>query len=129
MGSDPDQHPSRATLAGETGRPAVRGEMVAPHRGRRCARIARRDDREYRAIFEGGATMRGAMQRRPNAGTISPRAARGAGSRRSLTVMPHRIPSRLLALPMVLVLAVPALAQTGLVKGKVVDAENKPVAD
>ena len=43
--------------------------------------------------------------------------------------MPHRIPSRLLALPMVLALAVPALAQTGLVKGKVVDAENKPVAD
>ncbi len=49
--------------------PAARGEMVAQHRGRRCARIARRDDREYRAIFEGGATMRGAMQRRPNAGT------------------------------------------------------------
>ena len=43
--------------------------------------------------------------------------------------MPHTIPSRLLALPMVLALAVPALAQTGLVKGKVVDAENKPVAD
>ena len=43
--------------------------------------------------------------------------------------MPHRIVSRLLAFPMVLALAVPALAQTGLVKGKVVDAENKPVAD
>ena len=43
--------------------------------------------------------------------------------------MPHTISSRLLALPMVLALAVPALAQTGLVKGKVVDAENKPVAD
>ena len=102
--------------------------MVAQHRGRRCARIARRDGREYRAIFEGGATMRGAMQRRPNAGTISPRTARGAGSRRSLPVMPHRISCRFLALAVVLALAAPALAQTGLVKGKVVDA-GKPVAD
>jgi Flp pilus assembly protein TadD len=43
--------------------------------------------------------------------------------------MSHRILSRFLAVPMVLALALPALAQTGLVKGKVVDAEGKPVPD
>lgn len=43
--------------------------------------------------------------------------------------MSHRTLSRLLAVPLVLALAAPALAQTGLVKGKVVDADNKPVAD
>jgi tetratricopeptide (TPR) repeat protein len=43
--------------------------------------------------------------------------------------MSHRSLPSLLALPLVFALAAPALAQTGLVKGKVVDAENKPVAD
>ncbi len=43
--------------------------------------------------------------------------------------MPHRALSRFLAIPMVLALAAPALAQTGLVKGKVVDGEGKPVPD
>ena len=43
--------------------------------------------------------------------------------------MPYPILSRLLAMPVVLALAVPAFAQTGLVKGKVVDGEGKPVAD
>ena len=43
--------------------------------------------------------------------------------------MPHRVLSRFLAIPMVLALAAPALAQTGLVKGKVVDGEGKPVPD
>ncbi len=43
--------------------------------------------------------------------------------------MPYPILSRLLAMPVVLALVVPAFAQTGLVKGKVVDGEGKPVAD
>ena len=43
--------------------------------------------------------------------------------------MSHRSLSRLLALPMVLALAAPAFAQTGMVKGKVVDAEGKPVPE
>lgn len=41
--------------------------------------------------------------------------------------MTHRTLSRLLAVAVTLALAAPALAQTGLVKGKVVDAAGKPV--
>ncbi|HUU33398.1 MAG TPA: tetratricopeptide repeat protein [Vicinamibacterales bacterium] len=41
--------------------------------------------------------------------------------------MTHRILSRLFAVAVALALAAPALAQTGLVKGKVVDATGKPV--
>jgi tetratricopeptide (TPR) repeat protein len=41
----------------------------------------------------------------------------------------HRIPTRWLAVPVVLLLSAPAFAQTGMVKGKVVDAEGKPVPD
>jgi len=43
--------------------------------------------------------------------------------------MSHRTLSGPLAVVAALVLAVPAFAQTGLIKGKVVDAEGKPVAD
>jgi len=43
--------------------------------------------------------------------------------------MTHRNLSRALAVAVILAVAVPALAQTGLVKGKVVDAAGKPVAD
>ena len=43
--------------------------------------------------------------------------------------MTHRNLSRALAVAVILAVAVPALAQTGLVKGKVVDATGKPVAD
>lgn len=43
--------------------------------------------------------------------------------------MSHRTLSGPLAVVAALVLAVPALAQTGMIKGKVVDAEGKPVAD
>ena len=43
--------------------------------------------------------------------------------------MTHRKLSRALAVAVILAVAVPALAQTGLVKGKVVDATGKPVAD
>ena len=43
--------------------------------------------------------------------------------------MSHRPSSRFLALVAVLALAAPALAQTGMIKGKVVDAEGKPVPD
>ncbi|MGD9901977.1 MAG: tetratricopeptide repeat protein [Vicinamibacterales bacterium] len=43
--------------------------------------------------------------------------------------MSHRSLSRLLLALVALFLAVPASAQTGLIKGKVVDAEGKPVAD
>ncbi len=43
--------------------------------------------------------------------------------------MTYRILSRLFALAMALALAVPAYAQTGLVKGKVVGPDGKPVAD
>src|SRR5439155_7498884 len=46
------------------------------HRGRRGAPMARRDDREYRAIFEGGATQPAGMHRRPNAAGLSPRAVK-----------------------------------------------------
>src|SRR5438128_2070518 len=38
--------------------------------------MARRDDREYRAIFEGGATQPAGMHRRPNAAGLSPRAVK-----------------------------------------------------
>ena len=41
----------------------------------------------------------------------------------------HRIPPRWLAVPVMLLLAAPASAQTGLIKGKVVDADNKPVPE
>jgi hypothetical protein len=44
---------------------AARGETLASHRDRRGARIARRDDPEYRAIAEGGATPRGGDANRP----------------------------------------------------------------
>ena len=54
---------------------AARGESPASHRGRRGAPLTRRDDREYRAIFEGGATQPAGMHRRPNAAGVSPRAA------------------------------------------------------
>ena len=43
--------------------------------------------------------------------------------------MTHRNLSRALAVAVILAVAVPALAQTGLVKGKVLDATGKPVAD
>jgi tetratricopeptide (TPR) repeat protein len=43
--------------------------------------------------------------------------------------MVHRHPSSLLALVVGLALAAPALAQTGMIKGRVVDAEGKPVPD
>lgn len=43
--------------------------------------------------------------------------------------MTHRNLSRALAVAVILAVAVPALAQTGLVKGKVVDATGKPVPD
>jgi tetratricopeptide (TPR) repeat protein len=43
--------------------------------------------------------------------------------------MTHRILSRLVAIAMVLAVAAPAFAQTGLVKGKVVGPDGKPVAD
>jgi Tfp pilus assembly protein PilF len=43
--------------------------------------------------------------------------------------MSHRTLSGPLAVVAALVLAVPALAQTGMIKGKVLDAEGKPVAD
>lgn len=43
--------------------------------------------------------------------------------------MTHRNLSRALAVAVILAVAIPALAQTGLVKGKVVDAAGKPVAD
>ncbi len=43
--------------------------------------------------------------------------------------MTHRIMSRFLALAVALAIAAPALAQTGLVKGKVVDSGGKPVPD
>src|SRR5438128_3622420 len=38
--------------------------------------MGRRDDREYRAIFEGGATQPAGMHRRPNAAGLSPRAVK-----------------------------------------------------
>jgi Flp pilus assembly protein TadD len=43
--------------------------------------------------------------------------------------MSHRTITRILAAAVVLALAVPAVAQTGLVKGKVVGPDGKPVAD
>ncbi len=43
--------------------------------------------------------------------------------------MTHRILSRLVAVAMALAVAAPAFAQTGLVKGKVVGPDGKPVAD
>ena len=43
---------------------------AAQHRGRRGAPLARRDDRKYRAIFEGEATQPAGMHRRPNAGAF-----------------------------------------------------------
>ena len=43
---------------GAARRLASRGGVASQHRGRRCARPARRDDREYRAIFEEGARRR-----------------------------------------------------------------------
>jgi len=46
---------------------AARGGSSGEHRGRRGAPRARRDDREYRAIFEEGATQSVGMLRRPNA--------------------------------------------------------------
>ena len=46
--------------------------------------MARRDDREYRAIFEGGATQPAGMHRRPNAAGLSPRAARSSPTARIL---------------------------------------------
>src|SRR5207247_3185427 len=55
---------------------AARGESLASHRDERGAPMARRDDREYRAIFEGGATQPAGMHRRPNAAGLAPRAAR-----------------------------------------------------
>src|ERR1700674_4032839 len=68
---------------------AARGESPASHRGGRCARMARRDDREYREYLRkeqrsstpGSPTRHprwggGGMQRRPNAAGLSPRAAK-----------------------------------------------------
>ncbi|MEP7117742.1 MAG: carboxypeptidase regulatory-like domain-containing protein, partial [Acidobacteriota bacterium] len=43
--------------------------------------------------------------------------------------MTHRILSRFLVVAMALAVAAPAFAQTGLVKGKVVDPADKPVPD
>src|SRR5712691_6231795 len=59
--------------------------------------MARRDDREYRAIFEGGATQQAGMHRWPNAAGLLPRAvnqgarkdARAFGSRRDRRLSRH----------------------------------------
>ena len=59
--------PGQPAPRAEGERPAARGESSGEHRGRRGAPRARRDDREYPAIFEGGATQPAGMHRRPNA--------------------------------------------------------------
>ena len=62
----PDAHGQAQARRHHARQPVVR--VPAQHRDRRGAPIARRDDREYWTIFEGGATPRTAMHRRSNAG-------------------------------------------------------------
>ena len=70
--------PGRGPRLTRTGWPAARGERPASHRGRGGAPPARRDDREYRPVFEEEATQPAGMHRRPNAAGLSLRTARSA---------------------------------------------------